>query len=358
MYGHENFIGMVAELAGISTVTPDGKASRSVDGTSKRRRRPKWIQTATREPIYSVLDSDETAPEGAKNLLAGGKVVVISAVKSDCEPRDEEKELSYVWSSPGNRVSSIQEVEDTLYSVVRKPKKVRLPAETFEEAIRPVDTARNGNTNEKAIEQQQQQLDLKDASRRVEVRKWLRDTPRQPLPDPPKMYSDRCEYENSWCPPRDRETPVAVPRGVVGLVGPYRVYRNPNEREYVLQEEELVEEPVDSTSEKVQEEKEENKDEHRQRAKWRRVREEDEDTLVPDIRDLERLEEDFASEEAENDERKSGKWRSMSEKSGCVEGILPGKEERAVDVPEAVSMTSTRNENKWGERVIGLPSGI
>ncbi|EZA59070.1 Otopetrin-3 [Ooceraea biroi] len=351
---------MVAELAGISTATLDGKASPSVEGTSKRRRRPKWIQTATREPIYSVLDSDDI-PESAKNLPPGalGKVVVISAVKSDScqksEPR-EQRELSYVWLSAGNRASPIPEVEDenTLYSVVRKPKKVRLPetsSSDSEEAIRPVNTTRIRDTGEKSIEQQQQQqqqqLDPEDASRRVEVRKWLCDSPRQPLPDPPKMYSDRCEYENPWCPPGGRENPVAVPRGVMGLVGPYRVYGNPNEtREYVLQEEELVEETADSASERIQEEG--NKDEHRQRARWR-IREDDEDTLVPDVRDLEGFEGPFA-EKMEDDKRKTGDWKNQRgsmiklDRSGCVEGILSGKEERAVD---AVSTTSMKNKSKW-----------
>jgi len=354
---------MVAELAGISAATLDGKASPSVEDISKR---PKWIQAATREPIYSVLDSDETSGS-AKNPIPNvlGKVVIISAVRSvSCEkpkPQDEQRELSYVWLSAGNRASPIPEVEDedTLYSVVRKPKKVRLPetsSSESEEAIRPVDSTRIRNSGiKKPIDQQrQEQLDPEDASRRVEVRKWLCGRP--PLPDPPKMYSDRCDYENPWCPPGDRENPVAVPRGVVGLVGPYRIYRNPNEtREYMLQEEELVEETVDSVSERVREEG--NKDEHRQRAKWR-IREDDEDTLVPDIRDLGGLE-DLA--ETENDKRKSeGGSVTKMEKLECIEGILPGKQERPVDVPNTVSTVSTTsmsNRNKWGELEFSNPAG-
>lgn len=364
--GHEKVIRMVAELAGISSTTLNGKASPSVEGWSKRRRRPKWIQTATREPIYSVLDSDETS-EGANNLPPGalGKIIVISAVKSDScrksKSQDEQRELSYVWLSAGNRASPIPEVEDenTLYSVVRKAKKVRLPetsSSDSEDAIRPVDITLIGDTGEKLVEQQQQ-LDPEDASRRVEVRKWLCETPRRvPLLDPPEMYSDRYEYENPWCPPGNRENPVALPRGVVGLVGPYRIYKNPNEtREYMLREEELVEETIDSVNEMMPEEG--NKDEHRQRAKWR-VREDDEDTLVPDIRDLEDLEN--LTEEMENDKGKPGDvWKgeegslSKVEKLGCIEGILSGNEERAVDVPDAVSAISTTTtlKNKWGERV-------
>jgi len=339
---------MVAELAGISTATLGGKESPGVEDASKR---PKWIQAATREPIYSVLDSDETSG-GARDPppSALGKVVVISAVRSVSCRKDEQRESSYVWLSAGNRASPIPEVEDedALYSIVRKPKRVKLPetsSSESEEAIRPVDTTRTRNrATEKPIDQQeQQQLDPEDASRRVEVRKWLRD--RSPLPDPPKMYSDRCDYENPWCPPGDRENPVAVPRGVVGLVGPYRIYRNPNEtREYMLQEEELVEETVDSVRE------EGNKDEHRQRAKWR-IREDDEDTLVPDIRHLGGLED--LAEETENDKGKDeGDSVTKMEKLERIEGILPGKQERPVDVPNTLSTLSTTsmsNGNKWGE---------
>lgn len=318
---------MVAELSDIFTATVDDKASPG--DTSGRRKRAKWIRTATREPIYSVLDSDESLPPNIH-----GKIVVISAVKNNESSRK---------SPPESRASPTLEVEDTLYSVVRKPKKVRLPETSFsEEAVRqPVDRTRIGNTAEKT-----QQLDNpEDASGRVEVRKWLSDKPRRALPELPGMYTDRGEYENPWHD--HRESSVAMPRGVVGLVGPYRVYGNPNERrEYMLQEEELVEEIVDSASERVQEEG--SKEEHRQRAKWK-IREDDEETLVPDIRDLPSLEmKSVMGDGKENDEWKEER-RSPTEKSGCVERIMSGKEERAVDVPDTVSAISTKD--KWGETV-------
>lgn len=338
---------MVAELAGISTTTVDGKSS-DVGGTSKR---PKWIQTATREPIYSVLDSNECIATNSLPPGVHGKIVVISAVKNEPNRKleNEQRELPYVWSPSQNKASPILEIEDenTLYSVVRKPKKVRLletSSETNEEAIRPVDKIiRDIDPDEKP---EQQQLDPKDVSRRVEVRKWLNDTPKQSLPE---MHFDRSEYENTW---PDQENSVALPRGVVGLVGPYRVYRNPNERrEYMLQEEELVEEVVDSASEKVQEE--DSKDEHRQRAKWK-IREDDEETLVPDIRNMS----DFTETRTDIGKRESDDWKdergsiTKVDKSGCIEGILPGKEERAVDVPDTVSAISTTSmKEKWGEKV-------
>lgn len=347
--GHEEFVKMVAELAGISTATVDRK-SLDVGGTLKHYKRPRWIQTATREPIYSVLDSNESI--AAKNFPPGvhDKIIVISAVKNESSRKleNEQRQLSYVWLPSQNKASPILETEDedTLYSVVRKPKKVRLwetPSETNEEAIRPVDKIWDIDPDDNL---EQQQLDPEDVSRRVEVRKWLCNTPRQSLLDLPEMYFDHSEYENPW---PDQENLVALPRGVVGLVGPYRVYKNPNERrEYMLQEEELVEEEVGSASEKVQEE--ESKNEHRQRTKWK-IRK-DKETLVPDIRNLS----DFVETRTDIGKRKSDDWKdergSMTkvDKSAYVEEILPGKEERAVDVPDMVPAITSIKE-KRGEKI-------
>jgi len=163
------------------------------------------------------------------------------------------------------------------------------------------------------------------------------------------MYFDHSGYENSW---PDQENLVALPRGVVGLVGPYRIYSNPNERrEYMLQEEELVEEVMNSASKRVQEE--ENKDEHRQRAKWK-IREDDEETLVPDIRNLS----GFVETKTDIAKMENNDWKNEREsvmkvnKSDCVEGILFGKEECAVDVPDTVSAISTTSmKEKWGEKI-------
>lgn len=348
--GHEEFVRMVAELAGISTVTVDGKSS-NVGGTPKHSKRPKWIQTATCEPIYSVLDGNECIATKSFPSDARGKIVVISAVTSEPNRKleNEQRESPRVWSVPSQNKtisSPILEIESTLYSVVRKPKKVRLletASEANEETIRPVDKIQIDPE-----EKLEQQLDLKDTSRRVEIRRWLCNTPRQFLPNP-EMYFDRSEYGNTW---PDQENLVALPRGVVGLVGPYRVYRNPNERrEYMLQEEELVEEVVGSTSEKVQEE--ESKDEHRQRAKWK-IREDGEETLMPDIRNLSGI----AETRTDISKRESDDWKDEREsvtkvdQSGCIEGILSGKEERAVDVPDTVSaISATSMKEKWGEKV-------
>ncbi|XP_012223866.1 proton channel OtopLc-like [Linepithema humile] len=338
---------MVAELAGIFTATVDGQAAPDASGgTSKQCKRPRWIQTATREPIYSILDSNGTVAAKSLPPDVQRKIVIISAVRN--EP-SRKSDAECVCSPSRGRTSPIVEVEDedTLYSVVRKPKKVRLPETSCEnEVIRSIDKTPNESTD--SGEKSGQPLDPEDASRRIGVRKWLGDTPRQLRSDPPEMYADESEYENPW---PDRENSVALPRGVVGLVGPYRVYGNPNERrEYMLQEEELVEEAVDSASEKVQEQ--EGRDQHRQRAKWK-IREDDEETLVPDIRELPGLE-SFAETKMEDEKSGNDDWKierrsvSKMEKLGCVEGILSGKEERAVDVPDTVSAVSTTPmKDKW-----------
>ncbi|XP_018349219.1 PREDICTED: uncharacterized protein LOC108752685 [Trachymyrmex septentrionalis] len=339
---------MVAELASISTATIDGKSS-DLGSTSKHHKRPKWIQTATRESIYSVLDINENITTKSFPPNVHGKIVLISAVKDKPNQslENEQAELPYVRLSAENKASSILEVEDenTLYSVVRKPKKVRLletPSEANEKVIRPIDKIRDIDPNER---HEQQQLDHKDVSRRVEVRKWLYDTPKQSLSNSLEMYFDHSGYENTW---PDQENLVALPRGVVGLVGPYRIYRNPNERrEYMLQEEELVEEVMSCASKKVQEE--ESKDEHRQRAKWK-IREDDEETLVPDIRNLS----GFVETKTDSAKMENNDWKNERESvtkvnhSDCVEGILFGKEECAVDVPDTVSAISTTSmKEKW-----------
>jgi len=112
----------------------------------------------------------------------------------------------------------------------------------------------------------------------------------------------------------------------------------------------IAETRIDSTSEKVQEE--ENKDEHHQRAKWK-IREDDEETLVPDIRNLS----SFMETKTDIGKRESDDWKDEREsvtkvnKSDCIERILLDKE-RAVDVPDTVSAISiTSVKEKWGEKI-------
>nr|XP_034194959.1 proton channel OtopLc-like isoform X1 [Osmia lignaria] len=323
---------MVAELTDIPIASVERKTPTVDPGklrsSARRRNRPRWIQTATREPIYSVLDSNERVvprydlPVGVKR-----KVVVISAVKSD--KRGDKPTAEEV------------EDEDPLYSVVRKPKKVRLPSETggfFERrSLHPI---KEGSSEEKTC------------SRQEELRKWLQIASKQ-LPEPRRLFTHGEMYTNH---PGDHDQlprSVSMPRGIVGLVGPYRVYQNPNERrEYMLQEEELVEEVVDSVSEIAA--RENDTKEHRQRAKWR-IREEDEETLVPDIRDIPGLEE-FTGEV---DNKETSEWKQVDDQStieynkteeiskskdeskGSFSEILTGKEERAIDVPDDTSTIST-----------------
>ncbi|XP_043256036.1 proton channel OtopLc-like [Colletes gigas] len=341
---------MVAELTGIplgnagrKTATIDPEKLRC---STKPRNRPKWIQAATREPIYSVLDSNETAT-GRVPTVVRSKVVVISAVKSEKPwrndgdvPRDVQRELPYVWLPTENKTTSQDSAdEDPLYSVVRKPKKVQLP-ETIvpERKLQPIEEL---SINEA------RQIQPEVRSRQEELKRWLQIASKQ-LPKPRRLFN-LGEMQASHAVGFDQlqadwKRPVSVPRGIVGLVGPYRVYQNPNERrEYMLQEEELVEEVVDSVSEIA--ELDQNATEHHQRAKWR-IREEDEETLVPDIRDIPGLE-DFAMQ-TENTETTIEYNRCdevsktiVDEFEGNMSGVVSGKEERAVDVPDQVSNAST-----------------
>lgn len=372
---------MVAELTDIPVAnaerkppTADQEKARS---SCKKKNRPKWIQAATREPIYSVLDGNEKT---GSDLPSGVKcnVVVISAVKSDIVrksgkpevPRDPHRELPRVRLPPDDRGKSTSqdatihetEDEDPLYSVVRKPKKVR-PSEAVvvERKLQPI--------QEQITEDKQAQRSV--CSRQEELRRWLQVASTQ-LPEPRRLFNLGEMYKNHSGEfdqlEDDWGRAVSVPRGIVGLVGPYRVYQNPNERrEYMLQEEELVEEVVDSVSEIVARGNNA-AGEHHQRAKWR-IREDDEDTLVPDIRDIPGLE-DFTVDTANKD---VSEWKSVGdtgtmdykrcndtkqskkdEFEGGIGGIVSGKEERAVDVPdeEASTVSTSSIKDKKGERTI------
>ncbi|XP_024943407.1 uncharacterized protein LOC107270275 isoform X2 [Cephus cinctus] len=164
------------------------------------------------------------------------------------------------------------------------------------------------------------------------------------------MFSD--EMDEEW---KKERNPSSAPKGVVGLVGPYRVYPNPSERmEYMLQEEELVEEVVDSVSEIAAAAG----IEIHQRAKWR-IREDDEETLVPDLQDPEDLKEErvkinpvpesWRHRELPDLDVGRENWKLReSDSSYKTIGILSGKEERAVDVPDGASNASNDLNSRTG----------
>ena len=356
---------MVAELTDIPVAnaerkTPTADPDQLGSSSAKPKNRPKWIEAATREPIYSVLDSndDSSANNSSSNNVKNTNVVVISAVKSEKERRrtisSERREFPY------------EEDEEPLYSVVRKPKKVRLSESSYyqlkEKKLQP--------GKERPTEERQTQLEV--CSRQEELRRWLQVASEQ-LPEPRRrLFSLGEMYTNHHLGEFDQlqadwKRNVAMPRGIVGLVGPYRVYQNPNERrEYMLQEEELVEEEVADSVSEIAACENNGAVEHHQRAKWR-IREDDEETLVPDIRNIASLE--GLATEADNKE--SPEWRRIDDRvtidyskndealrskeleleEGNVEGIVSGREERAVDVPEEASTASTSSmTDKNGER--------
>ncbi|XP_076647403.1 proton channel OtopLc [Halictus rubicundus] len=341
---------MVAELSSI----PFGNAQRKtatvgperLRSSAKPKSRPRWIEAATREPIYSVLDNNETFAD----VASGSKrnIVVISAVKSEKQLEDPRK---LIESKGADRVTVAEreslEDDDPLYSVVKKPKRVQLPEPGTEKS------------KLKKTEEQTPQSSQEVKSRQEELKRWLQVASNQ-LPEPRRLFDLGEMYSNHLGEfdqlQADWKRNVSIPRGVVGLVGPYRVYQNPNERrEYMLQEEELVEEVVDSVSEIAA--RENHLGEPHQRAKWR-IRDDDEDTLVPDIREIPGLEE-FTMENKETTE-----WKKIDDQTtveynqneesrkieqelrSAVDGILQGKEERAVDVPDEVSSVSTKSMNE------------
>ncbi|XP_015513817.2 proton channel OtopLc [Neodiprion lecontei] len=370
---------MVAELSGISAAITEQKSAGTSNG---RRPRPRWIQTATREPVYSVLDSNTDSATPATSppstLNENAVQVVISAVNGAVKGRKfsdatsvHQKESPYVWlpNETAEIVEPLEEEEEAIYSVVRKPPKIR-----------------------------QQEEDSEVLNRQQELNRWLQTASRQTGPNP-EMYSTDGEPKFDYDWQRDAGTranpPVAgIPRGIVGLVGPYRVYPDPNERrEYILREEELVEDVVDSVSEiAAKEDAKSIKNEPHQRAKWR-IRDDDEETLVPDLPDPDAWKdsEDLADEAKNNDghlrdvgwkERESSppvspgrenwKLRESDPAANKISMILPGNQERAVDVPDGASTVSApvkaNNENQdkdslneavsnTGGAVEGHPSG-
>lgn len=374
---------MVAELTDIPVANAERKRltadPEQFISSIKQKNRPKWIQAATREPTYSVLDINDRSIDN--NILFGQKrnVVVITAVKSDKTrgndleiSRIEQKKVPNVWLPTVNKLtyenSTILEAEDEdpLYSVVKKPKKVQLPDTGFlESKLQPIKEQSSGERSQIQI-----------CSRQEELRRWLQVASTR-LPEPRRLFSFREMYTNQlgkFDQIEDWKGAVAMPRGIVGLVGPYRVYQNPNERrEYMLQEEELVEEVVDSVSE-IAANGNNRVTEYHQRAKWR-IREDDEETLVPDIRNIPGLEE-FAVETEESKELSD--WKKVDDQviidyskndeelkskedefKGDIDEIVSGKEERAVDVPEEASTVSTTSvKDKKGERVFCSVNGI
>nr|XP_050855606.1 proton channel OtopLc-like isoform X2 [Vespula vulgaris] len=364
---------MVAELTDIYTTNVERKA---VGDTRDRLwRRPKWIETATREPIYSVLDVNEPASARADHLASACPernplVVVISAVKDVYEPKAPDQCPKSIKGYDTNAIRFDLE-EGAVYSVVEKGKKVN-------RSIRSI-----GKTQ-----------------RDEGAQRWLRVTSRRSLSGASRLYrfdemydnendtEDRKDdgeengeengQENEEDDDKDfhptvshsRLTAVAVPRGIVGLVGPYRVYQNPNEkREYMLREEELVEDIVDSVSDIAVSRKNWSGEPHR-RAKWK-IREDDEETLVPDIRRLPSFQEYEINGPTEEQTDKVGldmsEWKMVDERclehetedskfrsNGFVEkveGILSGKEERiavavAVDTSGISSEDAPSNEEK------------
>ena len=88
---------MVAELSSISATTAKQKTSSATpseivgeqvsDLDKSKKRRPRWIQASTREPIYSVLDGDD---ERSGPRCKDNAVIITAVYKS---PADNQRKL-------------------------------------------------------------------------------------------------------------------------------------------------------------------------------------------------------------------------------------------------------------------------
>ncbi|XP_066590176.1 proton channel OtopLc-like [Prorops nasuta] len=258
---------------------------------------------------------------------------------------EEDKDLKFNGNRETGSDSSsprlLVEDENALYSVVIKPKK------KVEKTLEKLDCA---------VEKGKPEL-----SRQEELKRWLKIASDQ-IPKPSELFDLSEMYRDFGEPNNDWRKPLAIPRGVVGLVGPYRIYPDPNERrEYMLQEEELVEEIVDSVSEVAARENDncqvvENSgagEQKHQRAKWK-IRDDDEETLVPDIRKLPNPVE-YAVDGDAKEEKSISDWSKADEpvtncdlnrdenwktKEIVRKEIHLGQQERAVDVPDGASAIS------------------
>ncbi|KAH0558049.1 hypothetical protein KQX54_014072 [Cotesia glomerata] len=238
---------MVAELAGIPVVVSGKDKSSSgltesceSEASEEKNNRPRWIRTATRDPVYTVLDHRNPIYKNNNNNKCLEIAISAVIVKSEEEIKDLEP----------------------LYSVVNKPSKLDVNL-TKEEKVR-----------EEIL------------SKQLELHKWLESGVAEEIlmeekPDP-------------WAAPG-----ISVPRGVIGVVGPYgRAYINPNEkREFMLEEEleevedismrEDISTAVDSIDGRYK--SEDDKDSHivkkeiNRRPKWRVISEIDEEEIIKEI---------------------------------------------------------------------------
>ncbi|KAK0077662.1 hypothetical protein PV325_003609 [Microctonus aethiopoides] len=265
---------MVAELTGIPVVnceenrfekssqvlssSPSGLINDKITSLDTKRVRPRWITTATREPIYSFLDENDGN--------------IFDTVKD--EPIVE---------------NHLTLKEEPLYSVIIKPKKKYLD-------------------ELKTVVQSREEILRKQR----ELHKWLDNAPTyeetMKKSSEFKRESTNGKMESRRLEPSWINSEISIPRGVVGMAVSYgKNYRNPNEtREFILQEEEeeevlgeypaddMVSTAVDSISRfetlgrnKLVEEQEENihaiEERIHCRPIWKIITEDDKETIIKDV---------------------------------------------------------------------------
>ncbi|XP_031783325.1 proton channel OtopLc isoform X2 [Nasonia vitripennis] len=284
--------------------------------SAPQRKQPRWIEVETLEPIYSVLGSHKSgsSSEGSRrqpevDIVISSKTATARQRFPTC-PRKPPIPPNYRESRLKQRQQE-EEEEEAIYSVVNKSRAVVGSVEP------------EGSS-----------------SRREELENWLRTASRE---RGAMFNSSNNRDDHEW----RREAGVSTPRGIVGLVGPYRIHSTPLDdphRQYILEEEELVEEMVDSVSETA------SRSDFDQ-PNWRVVDErdnapacndeDDNETLVPDESEDEKSPRVAKEEELKAAEKSpiSENWK-LRESTTILSSVKYGKQERAVDVPDGASAIS------------------
>lgn len=274
-----NFVGRNACYTGsasTSSLSSDRSENREekISAESKNSTRPRWIRNATREPIHSFLnDRDNSGCKLIRENLVSRSCVnehpfenQTSAVK-DRETRYDNDPLPIYQESceeasvcPANnrqRVASpeffVEEESENdeyaLYSVVRKPPKLVFPGTEVSKLPIVREEASSEEQREEVLKKQRELHKWLESAEPIEahcdsekigkrersVNREMEDSPIERIDGKrEEIVSGGEKIASSWSKPG-----VSIPRGVVGMVGPFcRVYRNPNEqREYMLQEE-------------------------------------------------------------------------------------------------------------------------
>lgn len=159
--------------------------------SAPQRKQPRWIEVETLEPIYSVLGSQKSSGSiSSEGSRQPEKDIVISSKTATARQRFPTCPKKPPIPPNYRNHQSKQLEEEVIYSVVNKVR-----------GVVGISVETEGSSN----------------SRREELENWLRTASRERG----AMYNNsgrNRDDHNEW----RRESSVSTPRGIVGLVGPYR----------------------------------------------------------------------------------------------------------------------------------------